>query len=95
MENGNRLFKFIVYGNYSEDNINYLKKDLNRNNNQLIRDTFKILKSVSKDYNGTEYFNTIIYNAIDLIISFCKNNQFTEEEIETNKKRIKSVRKEL
>lgn len=95
MENSNRLFKFIVYGNYSEDNINYLKKDLNRNNNQLIRDIFKILKSVSKDYNGTEYFNTIIYNAIELINIFCNENTFTEEEIEINKKRIKSVRKEL
>ena len=95
MENSNRLFKFIVYGNYSEDNINYLKKDLNRNNNQLIRDTFKILKSVSKDYNGTEYFNTIIYNAIELINVFCNENTFTEEEIEINKKRIKSIRKEL
>lgn len=95
MENSNRLFKFIVYGNYSEDNINYLKKDLNRNNNQLIRDTFKILKSVSKDYNGTEYFNTIIYNAIELINVFCNDNTFTEEEIDINKKRIKSIRKEL
>ena len=95
MENSNRLFKFIVYGNFSEDNINYLKSDLNRSNNQIIRDTFKILKSVSKDYNGTEYFDSIISNAIDLINIICTKQTFTDEEIDINKKRIKGVRKEL
>ncbi len=95
MENTNRLFKFITYGIFSEENIDYIKKELNKTNNQIIRDSFKILKSVIKDYNNTEYFDRIINNTVKLINVFCNNQRFTEEEIDVNKKRIKSVRKEL
>ena len=95
MEKNNRLFKFIVYGIFSEDNINYLKQDLNKNDNQMIRDTFKILKSISKDYNGTDYFNLLIDNCIKFINIMCSKQKFSEDEIDVNKKRIKSIRKEL
>ena len=95
MENSNRLFKFIVYGNFSTDNFNYIKSSLNRTNNQLIRDSFKILCSVAKDYNGSEYFDSIINNTIDFIILLCSNQNFDEEQLETNKLRIKKARKAL
>lgn len=95
MGKSNKLFNFIVCANYSDDNLNYIRQQLNKNNNQLIRDTFEILNSIIHDYNGTEYYAQLIYNSVTLIKTICDSQKFNDEEIQINKKRIKKARGKL
>ena len=83
----NKLYSFIKYGNFSDDNINYLKQDTGKNNGQLIRDSFDRLISSAKSFNNTDYEIGLMKNNIELIKILCSKQKFDADEIE---KRIRN-----
>ncbi len=91
----NKLYSFIKYGNFSDDNINYLKQDTGKNNGQLIRDSFDRLISSAKSFNNTDYEIGLMKNNIELIKILCSKQKFDADEIEINKARIKRARAAL
>ena len=93
INNSNKILNFIEQGIYSTYAIESFKKHINKNNTQLLRESFEILKDLLKKYDKTEYYSKIIYNTIQFIKIICENQKFSDEEIEINKKRIKKSRK--
>lgn len=91
----NKFYNFIAYGNFSDENIEYLKQDTGNNDTQLIRNAFERLQDLIKGFNGTEYEIGIIENTITFIKVICSKQKFSEFEIRTNKNRIKRRRAEL
>ncbi len=92
MNNNTKLFKFVKDRNYSSDNIDFLVENTNFTYKQLIREYFEMLNYCIKRYDKTDFANEIIHNIVELILILCSMEKFDDNEIETNKARIKKSR---
>lgn len=86
-------YAFIKNGNFSDYNISIYEKEHDINDKQLIKSSFKFLFSYLPKLKNTEFSINIVVNTINLICILFLNNNFNEEEILINKKRINTVKK--
>lgn len=86
-------YAFIKNGNFSDYNISIYEKEHDINDKQLIKSSFKFLFSYLPKLKNTEFSINIVVNTINLICTLFLNNNFNEEEILINKKRINTVKK--
>ena len=95
MQHVTALSNFVRNGNYSEDNVAYLLEDLDITKKQLIKRTFKYLNSQLGEFRKNDYYIQILSNTIDLIYLLCNEQDFTEEEVQYNRERIKKARETI
>lgn len=88
------FYTFVKNGSFSDYNISIYTKDHNINEKQLIKNSFKFLFSfLPNKLKNNEYSINITINAINLICILLISNNFDNEEIIINKKRINTVKK--
>ena len=91
-----KVFKrFIESGKFSEEKINKLKEHLSISDNRLIRDTFSLLNEEIGYLDETQDYIYIIENCVRLLNIICNDQDFSEEQIKVNRKRIKGSREAL
>lgn len=95
MQHVTALSNFVRNGNYSEDNVAYLLEDLDITKKQLIKRTFKYLNSQLGEFRKNDYYIQILSNTVDLIYLLCNEQDFTEEEVQYNRERIKKARETI
>lgn len=86
-------YAFIKNGNFSDYNISIYEKEHDINDKQLIKSSFKFLFSCLPKLKNNDFSINIAINAINLICILFLNNNFNEEEILINKKRINTAKK--
>ena len=88
------FYTFITNGNFSDYNISVYEKDHNISDKQLLKNSFKFLFSyIPNKLKNNEFSINITINTINLICILFLSNNFDNEEIIVNKKRIATAKK--
>ena len=87
------FYNFAKNGNFSDYNISIYEKDHNINDKQLIKICFKFLFSYLPKLKNNDFSINIAINTINLICILFLSNNFDNEEIIVNKKRIITSKK--
>lgn len=95
MKNKESFNQFIYNGIFQEYDIDLIEDILNVKDKKLLRDSFKYLKDLITNYENNEYFNTMIQNVTTFISILCERQEFSEDEVIINRKRIKKMRESL
>ena len=89
---------FIINGDFTDETISSICETLSLNKKQLITKTFRYLKSLISYMDKGKPDPKILYKintSIVLISVACKNEKFSDEEIEHNRDRIRKRRESL
>lgn len=87
--------KFIKKGTFDYESIEDLKESLSIDDTALIRKIFKKINEEIGYLDETTHFVSVISNCIDLLQEVCNYKEFNEDEVLTNRLRIKKVREDL
>ena len=91
------LEKFIFERNFDQSSIDYFLESNNLTAKQLIRKTFKFLNAkIGVIQDNTFFINSVLIpNTVEFLYALCENTDFNEEEVITNRLRIKKSREAL
>ena len=92
MKNKESFNNFLYNGVFEDVLIEELKETTCLNDKKLIRDSFLYLRDLINKYENNDYYNIMIYNTICFISVICEKQDFDDEEILVNRKRIKKYR---
>ena len=95
MRNIDSFSKFVTKGDFRDKKISAAQVSLQMTNKQMIRRTFRYLGQEIAIIQDNEWFHNAINNAVTLLTILCDNENFTEEEVIINRKRIKKMREAL
>ena len=95
MRDNKQYNKFMKKQDYSPESILDFECSYSMTHKQLIRKTFKQLNSTIGKIENTQYCVNLIFNYVDLICSLCDMEEFDEEEVLVNRKRVKKTREAI
>ena len=95
MSSDPRIFNFILYGNFTNEAIDLYLEDTGCNKRLMLKDVYRALLTDLNTFKNDDYHTTIIKNGIDLFCLLCDAINFTREEVDVNRKRIKKLREPI
>lgn len=95
MENKKKLTNFICDGNFSNELLDKIEKDLLWDDHQLIKHTFDLIKYELRIYNKSAVIDMVLLNSAKLLSILCDRTKFSPDEVLINRKRIKRYRESI
>lgn len=95
MSSDPRIFNFILYGNFTNEAIDLYLEDTGCSKRLMLKDVYRALLTDLNTFKNDDYHTTIIKNGVDLFCLLCDTINFTREEVDVNRKRIKKLREPI